>query len=73
MAKRKTKNFSVVFVKDRLALDLLEKRVAEERRSGANAAETTIIEALSIRYGKKQDTKTQTECQGGGSQGSEGE
>ena len=36
-----------ILIRDRLAITLARKRATQERRSGANAAAITIIEALS--------------------------
>jgi hypothetical protein len=40
-------------------LELIEKRAAGENRTPTNAANTTIIEALSERYGKQDTTYTE--------------
>ncbi len=37
----------IVFIKDPKALALINERAAKENRSAANAATTTVIEALS--------------------------
>jgi hypothetical protein len=44
-------NISVVNVKNKRAIELINKRATEENRSATNAATATIIEALSGRYG----------------------